>query len=124
MTKLFVGSLPFSMIDERLLDLFTEKGYSPISARVINDFETGRSRGFGFVELERGADAARAIGEFDGLSIEGRMLHVSEAPTRIPERRSIGASGTTKILVSQTRTSLHYDRVSRLKSRLTPIVAN
>lgn len=79
MTKLFVGSLPFSVTDERLLQLFTEKGYKPISARVITDFETGRSRGFGFVELERGDDAARAIGEFDGLNIEGRSLHVNEA---------------------------------------------
>jgi RNA recognition motif-containing protein len=79
MAKLFVGSLPFSVTDERLLHLFTEKGYEPISARVITDFGTGQSRGFGFVELERGADAARAIGEFDGLNIEGRMLRVSEA---------------------------------------------
>lgn len=79
MTKLFVGSLPFSVTNERLLHLFTEKGYKPISARVITDFETGRSRGFGFVELERGDDAARAIGEFDGLDIEGRKLHVNEA---------------------------------------------
>ena len=79
MTKLFVGSLPFSVTDEILLQLFTERGYKPVSARVITDFQTGRSRGFGFVELERGVDAARAIGEFDGLNIEGRRLHVNEA---------------------------------------------
>jgi RNA recognition motif-containing protein len=91
MAKLFVGSLPFNVTDERLLHLFSEKGYRPISARVITDFETGRSRGFGFVELEPGDDAARAIGEFDGLNIEGRMLHVSEA--RPQESRGGGQFG-------------------------------
>ena len=79
MPKLFVGSLPFSMTDESLLQLFVAKGYSPVSARVITDFTTGRSRGFGFVELERGADAARAIGELDGFNVEGRTLQVNEA---------------------------------------------
>ena len=79
MTKLYVGSLTYSTTDESLLQLFAEKGYKPVSARIITDRETGRSRGFGFVELGPGDDAAKAIGEFNGLNIEGRELQVNEA---------------------------------------------
>ena len=88
MTKLFVGSLSFSTTDESLLRLFTEKGYKPVSARIITDRETGQSRGFGFVELGPGDDAAKAIGEFNGLNIEGRALQVNEA--RPQESRGYG----------------------------------
>jgi RNA recognition motif-containing protein len=79
MTKLYVGSLPYSITDESLLQLFTEKGYKPVSARVITDRDTGRSRGYGFVELGPEDDAARAIGEFNGMNVEGRALQVNEA---------------------------------------------
>ena len=79
MTKLYVGSLPYSITDESLLQLFTGKGYKPVSARVITERETGRSKGFGFVELGPEDDAAKAIGEFHGMSIEGRALVVNEA---------------------------------------------
>ena len=79
MTKLFVGSLPFSMTDDSLLQLFTDKGYKAVSARVITDRDTGQSRGFGFVELGPGDDGAKAIGEFNGLNVEGRALQVNEA---------------------------------------------
>ena len=79
MTKLYVGSLPYSMTDDSLLHLFTEKGYRAVSARIITEKETGRSRGFGFVELGPEDDAAKAIGEFNGLNIEGRALQVNEA---------------------------------------------
>jgi len=79
MTKLYVGSLPYSVTDESLLQLFTGKGYKPVSARVIMDRDTGRSKGFGFVELGPEDDAARAIGEFNGLNTEGRALVVNEA---------------------------------------------
>ena len=79
MTKLYVGGLPYSTTDESLLQLFSEKGYKPVSARIITDRETGRARGFGFVELGPGDDAAKAIVEFNGLNIEGRALQVNEA---------------------------------------------
>ena len=67
------------MTDDSLLHLFTDKGYKAVSARVITERETGRSRGFGFVELGPGDDGAKAIGEFNGLNIEGRALQVNEA---------------------------------------------
>src|SRR5262252_3250994 len=79
MTKLYVGGLPYSMTDETLLQLFNDKGYRPVSAKIITERETGRSRGFGFVELGQGDDAAKAIGELNGLNIEGRALQVNEA---------------------------------------------
>ena len=79
MAKLYVGSLPYSTTDESLLQLFTDKGYKPVSARVITDRDTGRSKGFGFVELGPGDDAVRAIGEFNGMQFEGRALQVNEA---------------------------------------------
>ena len=88
MTKLYVGSLPYSVTDESLLQLFTGKGYKPVSARVITDRDTGRSKGFGFVELGPEDDGAKAIGEFNGLSIEGRALVVNEA--RPQESRGFG----------------------------------
>ena len=79
MTKLYVRGLPYGMTDDSLLQLFTDKGYKAVSARVITDRDTGQPRGFGFVELGPGDDGAKAIGEFNGLNIEGRALQVNEA---------------------------------------------
>jgi RNA recognition motif-containing protein len=79
MTKLYVGNLAFGMTDESLQQLFAGKGYQVSSARVITDRETGRSRGFGFVELGASDDAAKAIGELNGLEVDGRQLQVNEA---------------------------------------------
>jgi RNA recognition motif-containing protein len=89
--KLYVGSLPYGMTDDTLLHLFTDKGYRAVSARVITDRETGQSRGFGFVELGPEDDASKAIGEFNGLNVEGRALQVNEA--RPQESRGGGRSG-------------------------------
>lgn len=91
MTKLYVGNLAFSMTDESLMQLFTGKGYKVNSARIISDRETGRSRGFAFVELAAEGDAAKAIGEFNGMDVEGRALQVNEA--RPQEFRGGGGGG-------------------------------
>jgi cold-inducible RNA-binding protein len=91
MTKLYVGNLSFGMNDESLQQLFVDKGYQVSSARVITDRETGRSRGFGFVELGDGGDATKAIGEFNGLDVDGRQLQVNEA--RPQESRGGGGGG-------------------------------
>jgi cold-inducible RNA-binding protein len=79
MTKLYVGNLSFSMNDESLQQIFVDKGYQVSSARVITDRETGRSRGFGFVELGGSDDATKAIGELNGLDVDGRQRQVNEA---------------------------------------------
>lgn len=91
MTKIFVGNLSFEVTDDGLRQLFTGKGYQVTSARVITDRETGRSRGFGFVELGSRDEATRAIGELNGLNVEGRALQVNEA--RPQESRGGDRSG-------------------------------
>lgn len=79
MAKLYIGNLSFEVTDDGLQQLFTDKGYQVTSARVICDRETGRSRGFGFVEVASSADVARAINEMNGFNVDGRALQVNEA---------------------------------------------
>jgi RNA recognition motif-containing protein len=80
MKKLYVGNLPWSVDDGELQALFTSLG-TVHSARVITDRETGRSRGFGFVELDDDA-AQKAIAELNGSDFGGRALKVNEANDR------------------------------------------
>lgn len=77
MKKLYVGNLPYSFRDETLSNLFAEYG-DVVSAVVIMDRATGRSKGFGFVEMED-ADADAAMKALDGSDVEGRNLKVNEA---------------------------------------------
>ncbi len=76
--KLFVGSLPFSSTEQELKAFFEAVG-TVISARIVTDRETGRSRGFGFVEMSSPEEAQRAIAELDGKEMGGRNIFVSEA---------------------------------------------
>jgi cold-inducible RNA-binding protein len=80
MKKLYVGNLPYSTTDSTLAELFAKFG-EVISAMVIIDRATGRSKGFGFVEMEDAA-ADTAMAEMDGQDLEGRPLKVSEARPR------------------------------------------
>jgi len=84
MAKLYVGNLSFDTTDEALQQLFVSNGFPVASARVIRDMNSGRSRGFGFVELEADADSARAISQLNGFSIDGRALQVNEARPQAP----------------------------------------
>ena len=77
--NIYVGNIPWRASDEQLRELFAAFG-SVSSARVITDRETGRSRGFGFVEMEDGAD--EAIAELNGHEMDSRPLRVSEARGR------------------------------------------
>ena len=76
--KLFVGSLPYSVTDERLRDLFAEAG-EVTSAKVIMDRETNRSKGFGFVEMATEEQAQAAVSALNGKEIDGRRIAVAEA---------------------------------------------
>lgn len=80
MTKLYVGNLPFSATEESVRALFAPHGTVETLA-LINDRETGRPRGFGFVEMSN-ADAARAIEALNGVDFDGRALKVNEAQAR------------------------------------------
>jgi RNA recognition motif-containing protein len=77
MSKIYVGNLPFSATEESIRTLFSQHGTVETVA-LITDRETGRPRGFGFVEMPR-TDAARAIQNLNGQEIEGRALKVNEA---------------------------------------------
>ena len=76
--KLYVGNLPFSATEDELRTLFERHG-SIASVNVITDRDTGRARGFGFVEMEEESAAADAIRALDGSDMGGRSLRVNEA---------------------------------------------
>src|SRR5262245_40070857 len=79
--KIFVGNLPFSATSDDLQALFSEAG-TCVSASVITDPDTGRSRGFGFVEMASSDEAQAAIETLNGRDFQGRTLNVSEARER------------------------------------------
>lgn len=79
--KLYVGNLGFDVTTQELQDAFAAVG-AVESAAVITERDTGRSRGFGFVEMGSAADAQKAIQELDGREIRGRAIRVSEAQER------------------------------------------
>jgi len=88
--KLYVGNLPYSATDGTLEQLFAEFG-SVQSAQVIMDRDTGRSKGFGFVEMGSDQEAQAAITGLNGKQVEGRALTVNEAKPR--EDRGGGGGG-------------------------------
>lgn len=80
-TKLFVGSLPWAVDDQKLGDLFSQHG-EVVSAVVLKDRMTGRSRGFGFVEMANEEDANKAIEALNGSDLDGRKIVVNIARPR------------------------------------------
>jgi RNA recognition motif-containing protein len=88
--KLYVGRLPYQTDDNQLADLFAQYG-EVISANVITDRETGRSRGFGFVEMSNDEEARTAMSNLNDSVLEGRNIVVNEANERAP--RSGGGGG-------------------------------
>ena len=79
--KLFVGNLSYSTTNADLEQFFSQVGQCE-SASVVTDRATGRSRGFGFVEMASAAEAAKAVSELNGKELQGRTLNVSEAHER------------------------------------------
>ena len=88
--KLYVGNLAFKTTSQELQQLFSQAG-TVESASVVEDRDTGRSRGFGFVEMSTQEEAASAIQQFNGADLSGRLLKVNEAKPR--ENRSGGGRG-------------------------------
>ena len=91
MKKLFVGNLPWSVDDQELEDMFAQYG-TVHSARVILERDTGRSRGFGFVEMDD-SDADAAMNGLDGNDVGGRDLRVNEANDKKGGRGGGGGGG-------------------------------
>ncbi len=91
--KLYVGGLPYSVNDEALKDIFAQAG-TVESATVIMDKMTGRSKGFGFVEMATDEEAQKAIEMFNNQEIEGRRVMVNEArPLEDRPRKKFGGGG-------------------------------
>ena len=79
--KLFVGSLPWAVDDAKLAEIFAQAG-NVVSAQVVKDRDTGRSRGFGFVEMSTEEEAQAAVNNLNGSEIEGRKIVVNIARPR------------------------------------------
>lgn len=90
--KLYIGNLPYSATDAVLQDTFAQCG-TVESARVIMDRDSGRSKGFAFVEMSTDAEAADAIAKFNGAELEGRAMNVSEARPMAPRDGGGGGGG-------------------------------
>ena len=92
--NIFVSNLSFQVQDQDLLEIFAEYG-EVSSAKVITDKFSGRSRGFGFVEMSNDEEAKKAIAELDQAEVDGRTISVAEAKPREqrPERKSFGGGG-------------------------------
>ncbi|MBX3040550.1 MAG: RNA-binding protein [Bdellovibrionaceae bacterium] len=90
--KLYVGNLPFSATEEGLHEAFGECG-TVESVRIITDRDSGRSKGFGFVEMGSDADAQNAISRFNGQDFGGRQLTVNEAKPMAPREGGGGRGG-------------------------------
>ena len=86
MSKIYVGNLPFSADETAVRTLFAAHG-TVDSVALINDRETGRPRGFGFVEMTSNSEAARAIQNLNGHQMDGRALKVNEAQAKTERPR-------------------------------------
>ncbi|MCC6137948.1 MAG: RNA-binding protein [Bdellovibrionaceae bacterium] len=87
--KLYVGNLPYSANDQSLMDAFSECG-SVQTAKVIMDRDSGRSKGFAFVEMSTEEEASKAISRFNGTDWDGRAMNVSEAKPQAPRENRGG----------------------------------
>jgi RNA recognition motif-containing protein len=90
--NIYVSNLSFNVQDEDLREFFAPYG-EITSAKIINDRETGKSRGFGFVEMPDDAASKKAIEELDGATVEGRAIKVMEAKPKEDKPRGGGGGG-------------------------------
>jgi len=90
--NIYVGNLSYSLTDDKLKELFEAHG-SVTSAKIIMDKMTGKSKGFGFVEMSTSEESKAAIDALNGQEIDGRQLRVSEARSREDEPRGGGGGG-------------------------------
>ncbi len=88
--KLFIGNLPFSVTSESLSDEFSKCG-TVQSSKVVTDRESGRSKGFAFVEMSTGEEAAAAVSQLNGMTMEGRAINVGEAKPQAPRDSGNGS---------------------------------
>jgi RNA recognition motif-containing protein len=92
-TRLYVGNLSYNVTEPELKDVFAENGRNVKEVKVVLDRDTGRPRGFAFVEMTTDAEAAQAIESLNGREIQGRPINVSEARERAPRGGGGGFGG-------------------------------
>jgi RNA recognition motif-containing protein len=92
-TRLYVGNLSYNVTEPELKDVFGENGRNVKEVKVVLDRDTGRPRGFAFVEMTTDAEAAQAIETLNGREIQGRPINVSEARERAPRAGGGGGGG-------------------------------
>ena len=90
--KLYVGNLPFSATEQDLSETFAQCG-TVDSVKIITDRDTGRSKGFGFVEMSTDDEAQKAISKFNGADYDGRAMTVNEAKPMAPRENRGGGGG-------------------------------
>jgi RNA recognition motif-containing protein len=90
-TRLFVGNLSYKVTEPELREVFEEGGRNVVEVKIVTDRDTGRSRGFAFVEMGSDDDASQAIQTLAGREVAGRPINVSEARARTP--RAPGGGG-------------------------------
>ena len=91
--KLFVGNLSYNADEDAVLAMFRNNGFDPVSAHVVLDRETGRPRGFAFVEFNSADEAQNAREQCDGQQVEGRSIRLDSANERPPRGRGGGGGG-------------------------------
>jgi len=92
-TRLYVGNLSYNVTEGELRDAFAEGGRNVVEVKIVMDRDTGRPRGFAFVEVGSEADASSAIEQLTGRAIQGRPINVSEARERAPRSGGFGGGG-------------------------------
>jgi len=92
-SRLYVGNLPFSADENQIRDLFGQNNREVTEVKLITDRETGRPRGFGFVEMASSEQAEAAISELNGTTLDGRALTVNEARERQSSGGGRGGGG-------------------------------
>ncbi|WII71199.1 RNA-binding protein [Bdellovibrio sp. 22V] len=90
--KIYVGNLSYSLDDQSIADAFAQYG-NVESARIVTDRETGRSKGFAFVEMSTDEEAQLAISKLNGVELAGRAMNVSEAKPMAPRENRGGFGG-------------------------------
>jgi len=92
-TRLYVGNLSYNVTEPELRDAFAEDGRNVVEVKIVMDRDTGRPRGFAFVEMGSDQEAAAAISSLTGRDIQGRAINVSEARERAPRGGGGGGYG-------------------------------
>ena len=92
-TRLYVGNLPFDVDESQVRTLFQEGGREVAEVKIVMDRDTGRPRGFAFVEMTSQADAQAAIAAMNGREVGGRALTVNEAREQAPRGGGFGGGG-------------------------------